>query len=219
MSEAVWAEQDTTPSAIEAALRKLLRERHDQDSDFAPARVLNLIVVADRQWQGEILNRLESIDRYHPSRMILCNISDRGEGLNATVAVGGDDAAREGSIALGHERVVVDVGPDMAEHLDSMVDPLVVSDLASVVWAPHRHHASVDSLMKLAQVVLLDSVEEASIEAGLERATTLAERAYVVDLAWLRSTPWRERIAATFDPDQWRRELGAHQRGDDSPSA
>jgi hypothetical protein len=29
----------------------------------------------------------------------------------------------------------------------------------------------------------------------------------VVDLAWLRSTPWRERIAATFDPPQWRPEL------------
>jgi glucose-6-phosphate dehydrogenase assembly protein OpcA len=33
------------------------------------------------------------------------------------------------------------------------------------------------------------------------------EHAYVVDLAWLRSTPWRERIAATFDPDKWRPEL------------
>ena len=24
--------------------------------------------------------------------------------------------------------------------------------------------------------------------------------AYVVDLAWLRTTPWRERLAASFDP-------------------
>jgi hypothetical protein len=29
----------------------------------------------------------------------------------------------------------------------------------------------------------------------------------VVDLAWLRSTPWRERIAATFDPAKMRPEL------------
>ena len=36
----------------------------------------------------------------------------------------------------------------------------------------------------------------------------LARSAYVVDLAWLRSTPWRERVAATFDPPQWRDELG-----------
>ena len=29
----------------------------------------------------------------------------------------------------------------------------------------------------------------------------------MVDLAWLRSTPWRERVASTFDPPQWRDEL------------
>ena len=29
-----------------------------------------------------------------------------------------------------------------------------------------------------------------------------------MDLAWLRSTPWRERVASTFDPPQWREELG-----------
>ena len=31
----------------------------------------------------------------------------------------------------------------------------------------------------------------------------------MVDLAWLRSTPWRERVAATFDPPPMRRALGA----------
>ena len=30
----------------------------------------------------------------------------------------------------------------------------------------------------------------------------------MVDLAWLRTTPWRERVAATFDPPRWRAELG-----------
>jgi glucose-6-phosphate dehydrogenase assembly protein OpcA len=28
-----------------------------------------------------------------------------------------------------------------------------------------------------------------------------------VDLAWLRTTPWRERVASTFDPPRWRGEL------------
>ena len=30
----------------------------------------------------------------------------------------------------------------------------------------------------------------------------------MVDLAWLRTTPWRERVASTFDPPRWREELG-----------
>ena len=29
----------------------------------------------------------------------------------------------------------------------------------------------------------------------------------MVDLAWLRTTPWRERVASTFDPPRWREEL------------
>ena len=39
---------------------------------------------------------------------------------------------------------------------------------------------------------------------AFERAADLTGSAYVVDLAWLRSTPWRERVAATFDPPAMR---------------
>ena len=35
----------------------------------------------------------------------------------------------------------------------------------------------------------------------------LLDDLYVVDLAWLRSTPWRERVAAAFDPPAFRDEL------------
>jgi hypothetical protein len=55
--------------------------------------------------------------------------------------------------------------------------------------------------------VLIDSVNEPDPETAVDRARWLAEQAYVVDLAWLRSTPWRERIASTFDPPEWRDEL------------
>ena len=50
--EGVWSEQDTTPAAIEAALRKLLVEAHAKERGYAPARVLNLIIVVDRAVQG-----------------------------------------------------------------------------------------------------------------------------------------------------------------------
>ena len=94
------------------------------------------------------------------------------------------------------------------EKLDTIVDPLVVTDLATLVWSPHGHPEAVDALLHLAQVVLVDSVNEPRRRARRSSARReLAEDAYVVDLAWLRSTPWRERVAATFDPPQWRDEL------------
>jgi glucose-6-phosphate dehydrogenase assembly protein OpcA len=105
--------------------------------------------------------------------------------------------------------VAIELGEEHLAHLDTIIDPLVVTDLATVVWAPHGHREAVDALMRLTQVVLVDSVDEPSIQAALDRVRDLSERCYVVDLAWLRGAPWRERIAATFDPPQWRRELGS----------
>jgi hypothetical protein len=86
----------------------------------------------------------------------------------------------------------------------TIVDPLVVPDLATVVWSPHGHDEAVDALTELADVVLLDSVEAPAAQAAVARAEQLLETGYVVDLAWLRSTPWRERVAASFDPPAWR---------------
>ena len=72
MSEDVWAEQDTSPAAIEAALRELEMRRAAEHAGFVPARVLNLVAVVDREWRGEIANRLDSVGRYHASRTVLC---------------------------------------------------------------------------------------------------------------------------------------------------
>lgn len=209
MSESVWSEQGTTPGAIEGALRQLLRERHATVEAFVPARVLNLVVVLDREWRGEIVNRLERLGRYHPSRTIICAVERGRRSLDALVTVGSEEEPAGGELALGRERVVLELGEEDLPHLDTIVDPLVVTDLATLVWAPHGHRQGVDALLSLAQVVLLDSLDEPSIESALARVRELAERCYVVDLAWLRSVPWRERIAATFDPPRWRSQLGA----------
>ncbi len=74
MSEDVWAARDTSPDAIDAALRELLHERHAVNQALVPARVLNLVVVVDREWKGEIAARLERVGRYHASRTIMCGV-------------------------------------------------------------------------------------------------------------------------------------------------
>ena len=206
--EGVWTEQDTTPARIEAALRELLKAQHQKSEAYAPARVLNLVVIADREWRGEIHNRLEQVGRYHPSRTILCAVEPGRDAIDAwtTMTVAGDP--NPGEIALCHEEIVLEVGPQLLSRLDTVVDPLVVPDLATVVWSPHGHPEGVDALLGMAQVVLLDSVNEPDPRTAVHRARELGEKAYVVDLAWLRSTPWRERIAASFDPPAFRDELG-----------
>ena len=112
-----------------------------------------------------------------------------------------------GPFSLGRETVELAIGERHLKALDTIVDPLVVPDLATLVWAPHGHAEAVDSLRRLMQVVLVDSQDEQELPAALARSGELLESAYVVDLAWLRSTPWRERVAAAFDPPPLRRGL------------
>jgi len=204
----VWSAQDTTPGAIEEALRALLREQEERDAAFAPARVLNLVAIVDREWRGEILNRLERVGRYHPSRTILCAVEEGRTTIDASAVITADPEARPGECSLTRERLVLDLGPRHLEKLDTIVDPLVVSDIATLVWSPHGHAEAVDALLGIAQVALVDSVNEPDPRSAVTRAQELVQRVYVVDLAWLRSTPWRERVASTFDPPQWRPELG-----------
>ena len=171
--------------------------------------MLNLVVIADREWRGEIQNRLDKVGRYHASRTILCAVEprprdDRRAGPRWT----GERAGGPGELACATSRWCSTSAPSTSSSLQTIVDPLVVTDLATLVWSPHGHPEAVDALLDLAQIVLIDSVNEPDPGGGVQRAEQLAERAYVVDLAWLRSTPWRERVASTFDPPQWRAELG-----------
>lgn len=209
LSDGIWSAQDTTPAEVEGALRDLLRERYAADDAYVPARVLNLIVVADREWRGEIQNRLDQVGRYHASRTILCTVEPDRDAIDAFVTTTAEEAqdAGGGHPVVGRESVLLELGTRHLERLDAIVDPLVVTDLATLVWSPHGHPEAVDALMSLAQIVLLDSGSEPDPAFATARASELAGRAYVVDLAWLRSTPWRERVASTFDPVQWRSEL------------
>jgi glucose-6-phosphate dehydrogenase assembly protein OpcA len=200
----VWSAEGTTPSVIEAALRQLLEQQHLASEAYAPARVLNLIAIVDREWRGEIVNRLERLGRFHPSRTIVCSIQPGKDRLDAWATMTCDVEPTPGSLAVCEERVEVEVGSKHIDGLATIVDPLIVPDLATLVWSPHGHDEAVDALVGLADVVLLDSVEAPDPATALERAEQLLQTGYVVDLAWLRSTPWRERIAASFDPPVWR---------------
>jgi glucose-6-phosphate dehydrogenase assembly protein OpcA len=204
---ATWSGEDVAPGDVEAALRHLLQEQYARDGAHAPARVLNLVVVIDREWRGEVMNRLEQVGRYHASPTIVCSVDRRRKTIDASVVMTIEGDTNRDALGLMRERVVLEIGEKHLARLDTIVDPLVVTDLQTLVWSPHGHPEAVDALLHLAQVVLIDSVNEPDAAAALRRAKELAKEAYVVDLAWLRSTPWRERVAATFDPPRLRDEL------------
>ncbi len=205
--DTVWHGQDTTPADIDAALRDELAGIHRENNCYVPARVLNLVAIVDAPYMGEIANRLRGVGRYHASRTIICAVEPGRAKLDAVATLSAPAEVSHGEIALLRETIVVRCGEQHLKHLDRIVDPLVVSDLVTCVWSPHGHDEAVDELLGLAQIVLVDSVDDPVPAHAVARATALAEQVYVVDLAWLRSTPWRERIAATFDPEPLRGQL------------
>jgi glucose-6-phosphate dehydrogenase assembly protein OpcA len=211
-SDAVWSAQGTTPDEIEAALRALLAQRHAESASFIPARVLNMIVFVDDAWSGEIVNRLRGVGRYAPSRLVMLSYEPGRERLDAQASIAAERDPGPGEFALLRETVVVKLGDRHLDDLFTIADPLVVTDLPTLLWSPHGHPEAVDALLSLAQATLLDSIEQpdrspAGQRAAIDRAYELSQKVYVVDLAWLRSTPWRERVATVFDPIPMRREL------------
>jgi glucose-6-phosphate dehydrogenase assembly protein OpcA len=206
-TDAVWSAQGTAPVEIEAALRQLLIERHAENDKFVPARVLNMIAFVDRRWTGEIANRLRGVGRYHASRLVVLSYEPGRERLDARVTIASEGDPDAGELALLRETVVVEIGKHHLDDLLTITDPLVVTDLPTLLWSPHGHDDVVKELLALSQAVLVDSVDEPVPREALERACALSEEAYVVDLAWLRSMPWRERVAGAFDAPWLRGEL------------
>ena len=205
MSDSLWSERDATPSAISDALGTLLREGHEDGSAHSPARALNLVVTVDGEWRGEVMNRLERVGRSHPSRTIVFAVDPAAETLDARVSISCTTGPEHGAPAPCRERIEITVGPRHLPHLDSIAAPILLSDLPTVIWSPHRHEEAIASLITLADSILVDSLEEPSVERAIRGARALTDRAHVVDLAWLRDAPWRERVAALFEAPEWRR--------------
>ncbi len=195
-----WEAQGTDPTTVEVALRELLAARHQASGAIVPARTLNLVVICDRRFRGEVENRLDRVGTSLPSRIIICAVEPRRRAIDARVLMATEHA---NGIAVARERIELDLGERHLPGLESIVDPLVVPDLATLVWAPHGHHQAEEALCEMAQIVLVDAIDE-EVDEALERINRLQHDLYVVDLAWLRSTPWRERVAAAFDQPEHR---------------
>ncbi|MHB8490713.1 MAG: glucose-6-phosphate dehydrogenase assembly protein OpcA [Solirubrobacteraceae bacterium] len=212
MTDVVWSEARTTPDAIDSALRELVHQRHTENGGLVPARTLNMVAFVDREYAGEVANRLRGVGRYHASRLIILAFEPRRTQLDARVTVAADHEPQPGELALLRETVLIEFGDSQMDDLHSIVDPLVLTDVPTLLWSPHGHPETLDALAPLAQAVLLDSAEDPVWRDALSHACELTHRLYVVDLAWVRSSPWRERIAAAFARQPRRSELDTISR-------
>ena len=127
------------------------------------------------------------------------------------------DAA--GRVGVCHDRVTLTADDSRLEHAASLLAPLLLSDLPTVLWLPEPDSPIPDPrLLDRAQQVLVDST--AGDGAALRRLGELTRSARVHDLAWGRLEFWRAATAAAFEPLERRAllprvaRLDVHYEGD-----
>ena len=141
-----------------------------------PARALNMIAFVDREWSGEIANRLRGVGRYHASRLVVLSYepAPRAPGRARHRRLRRRPRGRASWLCCAR-RWWWSSGDRHLDDLYTIADPLVVSDLPTLLWSPHGHHEIMDELLGLAQAVLLDSVDEPVWREAVERARALSE--------------------------------------------
>jgi glucose-6-phosphate dehydrogenase assembly protein OpcA len=201
-----WAGQGVTADDINLELDRLHRAAGGQGRVLALARTLNLIVVpsSDRR-EKEVERTLDLLGNHTPSRTLV--LREHGtERVDASLVMECQSPTSAGHVGLCHDRVVLSLNPARLKHSASLLAPLLVSDLPTVLWLPEpRSEVPDPGLLERAQYVLVDSASGGPTE--VRRVAELAAGIRVHDLAWGRLEYWRAAIAAAFDPPERRRML------------
>jgi len=172
----------------------------------ARASVLNLIAVANTEAEeGRVGAILEGLSVHHPSRtLILLAQRERAAlKLEATVSLKTPPNAPQN---LATEQVLLHAHGPIAEHLASIVSPLLIPDLPVMLWWPVRPQFGdplFQELTNLSDRLIVDSGQldpAHDLTRLLAVAAGARARCAIGDFNWARLLPWRELVAECFDP-------------------
>ena len=166
--------------------------------DMRFARTLNLIVAPGAHGADPAIDAtLARLGAHGPSRTLVMRRhgADRLD-AEATLECELPDGA--GRLGVCHDQVVLTADESRLEHAASLVAPLLLADLPTVLWLPDPGSAIPDPLLlDRAQHVLVDSAADSATPG---RLAGLAGRVRVHDLSWGRLEFWRAATAAAFEP-------------------
>lgn len=200
-----WMGEGVSAEDVNAELDRLHRAAGGPGRVLALARTLNLIVVpcSDRR-EKAVEHALDQLGAHTPSRTLV--LREHGnDRVDASLVMECQAPDAAGQVGLCHDRILLTMDTQRLEHSASLLAPLLVTDLSTVIWLPEPGAAIPDpSLMERSQQILVDSAS--GHEAELRRLADLTATIRIHDLAWGRLQYWRAATAAAFDPPE-RREL------------
>jgi glucose-6-phosphate dehydrogenase assembly protein OpcA len=205
-----WSGDDVDLTTVERQINQMRKALSRRLDDVSPVvtHVFNLVVYTDStQFAERVASDLASVPRRHPSRAIIL-IADRWHQespIDAEVRLMCAPGAGGGP-PLCFEQVFVSVQGRAADHLSSVVVPLLMPEVPTYLWWPGQPlfgHRLFHRLLASADQLVVDSGQFQSPGDGLNDLARLCSGRYGVnDINWARLKPWREIIAQFFDAPQ-----------------
>ena len=165
---------------------------------------MTLVAWAPPSWQEAADQTLAGLAHGHPSRAILLMPRATEDDVGGPHRVGKWAARVEvrplGKTQVAAEVIAVDL-PGGAPGVASIVTALVRPDLPVFLrWrgAPPVGREPFDSLIELADRLIVDSSEWPDPEGGYSGLSECFDRAACSDIAWRRLEPWRRAIASRW---------------------
>lgn len=204
-----WRGSDVDATTIERQMASLWHQVREESAFSGAIRtsILNLVVyTTSREEAMQVSHELRACSQRQPSRTIIL-VADRlkpGSSLDAEVSVrcGGGS-----SRPLCYEEIMITGRGRVADHLASVVIPLLMPQLPTYLWWPGQppfSHRMFNRMLAIADQLVIDSAQFTSPGDGLANMARLCQaKQGVNDFNWGRLTPWREVIAQFFDGQAW----------------
>ena len=196
-----WTGENVSVTEIERALADLRAGAEQDGAPFMRTSVLTHLAWIPPDWEQQAFDTLSGLAERHPSRTILLLPQPGGEdGIDAGVALrcfrlpGEERLVCTEVIELrlrGRRRLVP----------ASIVAPLLIADLPVFLrWRgrPPFGDPALEGLVDLVDRLIVDSTEWADLPDAYLRLAELFERAAVSDIAWARTSRWRQQLASMW---------------------
>ncbi len=202
-----WSGQGVDITKVDRQLSSLWKQLAKESETGWPVRThVSNLVVHTESWSEvqRIAVGLKKLASRHPSRAIIL-IPDRADersSIDAELTVECPPGAA-GLPSLYYECIVLTIDGRAADHLSSVVIPLLMPDLPTYLWwpgPPPFGHRALHRLLSVADQLVIDSAEfswPGDGYADLARLCSGKQGVNYFNWAWLSA--WREIIAQFFD--------------------
>ncbi len=211
----MWSE-GRPPKIVSGPYGAQLDTRNYAGTDVVRANTLNLVAVADSLDIAEmIISTVSQLRDFLPSRTIIV-ITDptlvRPKTWHIELKIN-ETATKDDSPGVLFETITFWTDHSSAGVLNSVVSPLLISELPTFLWWPSGEfsdNAIFEDLAQIADRLVFDSARLGNDAHAVADYRTLIDEPtdpIVGDFTWLRLAPWRQLVAQFFDPASTQKSL------------